>query len=208
MIESGIVTTLTANWHNTRKARTFRRIQEEAMRLFLERGYDETTVQDVADAAGVSHMTVFRHFPTKEALALTDEYDPLLAEAIRNRPPTESPLDSVEHAFIETIGQLDSAALEMAVQRFKLASRTPALQAGIWMNWKESQRIVAEALAARGGMPDDPLALNVIAGIAISPAATAVLYVLDEGIESSLPEMIKSAYAAARAALPKIDSTP
>jgi AcrR family transcriptional regulator len=46
-----------------RKAETRRSIQEHALRLFLANGYDATTVEEIAAAAGVSHMTFFRHFP-------------------------------------------------------------------------------------------------------------------------------------------------
>jgi transcriptional regulator GlxA family with amidase domain len=53
-----------------RRAETQRTIQAHAVRLFTEHGYDATTVTDVAEAAGVSPMTVYRHFPTKEDLVL------------------------------------------------------------------------------------------------------------------------------------------
>ena len=66
-----------------RKARTQRAIQEHAMRLFAGRGYDATTVADVAAAAEVSSMTVFRYFPAKEDLVMADEYDPVIVERIR-----------------------------------------------------------------------------------------------------------------------------
>ncbi len=56
-----------------RRAETQRAIQAHAVRLLTERGYDATTVADVAEAAGVSPMTVYRHFPTKEDLVLVDE---------------------------------------------------------------------------------------------------------------------------------------
>ncbi|MEK8105950.1 helix-turn-helix domain-containing protein [Micromonospora sp. M12] len=48
-----------------RRAETQRTIQAHAVRLFTERGYDATTVHDVAEAAGVSPMTVYRHFPPR-----------------------------------------------------------------------------------------------------------------------------------------------
>lgn len=59
------------------------------MRLFLDRGYADTTVADVAAAAEVSSMTVFRHFPTKEALVLSDDYDPAIVARITSTPAGE-----------------------------------------------------------------------------------------------------------------------
>ncbi|MGX1223343.1 helix-turn-helix domain-containing protein [Streptomyces ambofaciens] len=66
-----------------RRAETQRMIQAVAVRLFTERGYDAVTVADVAEAASVSPMTVYRHFPTKEDLVLVDQNGPLVAGADR-----------------------------------------------------------------------------------------------------------------------------
>jgi AcrR family transcriptional regulator len=70
----------------TTAERTRGRLQTTALRLFLEHGYDETTVAQVASAAGVSHMTFFRYFPTKESVVVDDPYDPLIAEAVAQQP--------------------------------------------------------------------------------------------------------------------------
>ncbi len=51
-----------------KKAQTREAIRAHALRLIEQQGFDATTVQEIADAAGVSHMTFFRHFPTKEAV--------------------------------------------------------------------------------------------------------------------------------------------
>ena len=58
-------------------------------------GYDATTVDQIAEAAGVSHMTFFRNFPAKEDVVATDDYDPLMAELIRARPAGEHPVERV-----------------------------------------------------------------------------------------------------------------
>lgn len=55
-----------------KKQATAKALQERAIELFLDRGYDETTVQDITDAAGVSQRTFFRYFPTKDAVLLTE----------------------------------------------------------------------------------------------------------------------------------------
>lgn len=187
-----------ANSRATRRAKTLHRIQEAAIRLFLAHGYEATTVQSVAEAAGVSHMTVFRYFPTKEALVLANEYDSLVAEAIRNRPTTEPALDSVERAVFEVMKRLPDADLDLQMQRVRLIMTTPALQAGLWVRWMAAQRLVAAALAERGGQTADPLALRVVAGIAYVTAATASLVWIDEGGRRPLTEVIAQAFAVAR----------
>jgi AcrR family transcriptional regulator len=70
------------------QAATCDRIRASALRLFREQGYDATTVEQIAAAAGVSHMTFFRYFPAKEDVALSDSYDPLIASHIAQTPAT------------------------------------------------------------------------------------------------------------------------
>lgn len=62
----------------TRAEKPRRSLQDHAIRLFGQRGFDNVTVEEVARAAGVSHMTFFRHFPTKESVVLDDPYDPVI----------------------------------------------------------------------------------------------------------------------------------
>jgi AcrR family transcriptional regulator len=81
------------NWRERKKAQTRERLQEQALRLFVERGYEATTVEQIAAAAGVSHMTFFRYFPTKEDAVLSDSYDPMLVAAIRKPAAQRAPGD-------------------------------------------------------------------------------------------------------------------
>ena len=79
---------LVSNIHlmSNRADRTRVALQRCALELFLRDGYDATTVAAIARAAGVSHMTFFRHFPTKESVLLDDAYDPIIAAQVtRNR---------------------------------------------------------------------------------------------------------------------------
>jgi AcrR family transcriptional regulator len=66
-----------------KKAKTRAAIQEQAMRLFRERGYEATTVEQIAEAAEVSPSTFFRYFPTKEAVVMYDVLDQILIEAFQ-----------------------------------------------------------------------------------------------------------------------------
>ncbi|WP_099021568.1 TetR/AcrR family transcriptional regulator [Mycolicibacterium palauense] len=93
------------------KIATRRAIQAAADALFDARGYADTTVKDIADAAGVTERTFFRYFSGKEALLVKDieEWLPRLGTEIRRRPATEDPLDAVKNAFFVLAGRLQEA---------------------------------------------------------------------------------------------------
>src|ERR1700681_2368227 len=114
------------------KARTQRAIQEHAMRLFTERGYGATTVADVAAAAEVSSMTVFRYFPTKEDLVLTDEYDPVIVDRIRAWPADEPLMTRNGAALVELTAEHTPADRAVLLARLQLGLAVPALRARMW----------------------------------------------------------------------------
>jgi AcrR family transcriptional regulator len=87
------------------KLATRRAIQEAADDLFGRHGYVDTTVRDIADAAGVTERTFFRYFAGKESLLVgeLEAWLPLLAAEIGQRPATEHPLDAIERAFFALV---------------------------------------------------------------------------------------------------------
>ena len=76
----------------TKTELTRERIETAAMRLFVEQGFEETTVAQIAEAAGVSEMTFFRYFTSKDAVVIDDPYDPVVAACIAERPRDEAPM--------------------------------------------------------------------------------------------------------------------
>src|SRR4051812_42980700 len=92
----------------SRAVSTRRALQAHALRLFEEQGYERTTVAQIAAAAGVSHMTFFRNFPTKEDVVLDDPYDPLLADAVGAQPRDLSALERVRLGLLGTLEGLRS----------------------------------------------------------------------------------------------------
>src|SRR3546814_15195270 len=71
-----------------KRADTHARIQAEAMRLFIERGFEATTLDDIADAAFLSRRTLFHYFESKEAIVIshTAEFPDAIDEAVAQRP--------------------------------------------------------------------------------------------------------------------------
>lgn len=85
------------------KAATRKALQEAAHRMFEERGYAQTTVRDIAAAAGVTERTFFRYFPSKEDLVLDEILDliPVVRDKVVARPATEDPYAAVLGAALE-----------------------------------------------------------------------------------------------------------
>src|ERR1700728_4989433 len=81
-----------------KKARTRASLREHALRLFREKGYQATTVEQIAAAAEVSPSTFFRYFPTKEDLVLQDDMDTRMFAALEQQPPGLSPIAAVRAA--------------------------------------------------------------------------------------------------------------
>jgi AcrR family transcriptional regulator len=128
------------------RAETRLLVQTHAIRLFTDVGYDATTVNDVAAAAGVSAMTVYRHFPTKEDLVLYDEYDPVTASAVAAQPP--GALSSRIGRALESTAALGSAREKaFLLARLRLMISVPALRA----RHLDSQYGTADAIVAALG---------------------------------------------------------
>ena len=176
-----------------KKAATRQRIQDEAMRLFLEQGYDETTVEEIAAAAGVSHMTFFRHFPAKEDVVVTDDYDPLLAELIRARPPGEHPIERVRATILSGLGAVYAQDRDTLLARAQLIQSTPALRARLVDNRRATEAVLADGL----GDPD-AFETRVIAAACAAALIAAVEEWAEHPERAELPDVVDRGFTALR----------
>jgi AcrR family transcriptional regulator len=115
-----------------KKQQTRQAIAEAAKRLFLERGFDQVSVAEVARAADVSEQTVFNYFPTKEDLVFErmDTFENELLAAVQDRPEGESALQ----AFVRFILDRSSTAIaddgkRRIAELTRLVSASPSLMA-------------------------------------------------------------------------------
>ena len=178
-----------------RKARTRKAIQEHALRLFLANGYDATTVEQIASAAGVSHMTFFRYFPSKEAVVENDEYDPLLVDFIRAQPAGVGPLTALRTAVVGGIREVYTTDRDALLVRTRLVLTTPALRGRQWRNADSTQRLFAEALATRTD-GEITFELRVLASAVLGALSTALTaWVEGDGAED-LPTLVDRAFDA------------
>ncbi|GBD17324.1 Putative mycofactocin biosynthesis transcriptional regulator MftR [bacterium HR26] len=188
-----------------KKAQTRRAIQEHALRLFSAKGYEATTVQEIAAAAGVSHMTFFRYFPTKEDVILTDDYDRLIVEQLAARPADEPIVDKIRGALKAGLQRVYAADREALLARTRLILRTPALRARLWEQQAATERLIARALAAGSGQEEDNLRLRVAVAACLAAVTTAVLVWAENEGADELPALIDQALSALRQELSGTD---
>ena len=164
------------------------------MRLFAERGYDATTVADVAAAAAeVSSMTVFRYFPAKEDLVMADEYDPVIVERIRARPSGEPLMRRIGAALAESAAGISPAGRVMLLARVRLGLSVPALRARMWDGQYRSQCYIVEALRGEVPDPDREFELWVATGACLAAATAAITRWAERGGEDDLPRLMTAA---------------
>lgn len=157
-----------------KKQKTRESIQRAALRLFLKQGYEETTVEDIAEAAEISASTFFNYFPTKEDVVLYDIYDPVAIEMILNRPKDE-PLNTVARRVLEAMDELFERDKEMMLQRAKLVMDVPELRGRMWDELERTLGVFARALAERTRRSVDDFELRVTTRILVAAIYEAVI---------------------------------
>ncbi len=130
--------------------RTHETLKQSALKLFVEFGYEATATAQIAERAGVSEMTLFRHFPTKEALLLADPFDPLMADAVRTRPEHESAMQALVEGIRQAWKQIDSESTRALRDLLRIVAQTPTLDGAIERNSQETVVALAGALTDRG----------------------------------------------------------
>jgi AcrR family transcriptional regulator len=167
-------------------------ISEAAAALFVERGYEATTMDDVAAAVGMSKRSVFRYFPAKEDLAL-GKFDALAAamlDVLRTRPldePTWAALRAMLEVLVPHIDAVDKETVSAPMQR--LIFQTPDLLAGYLERQNRVQEVVVAAIRERADEAGSPYAADdpsprVLAAIAFGCLIAAQRTWLDAGATS------------------------
>lgn len=137
------------------KQRTLRALREAATPLFLEQGFDATTVDQIAERAGVSQRTFFRYFPCKEALLFGLEHAPALLDELRRRPLDEQPAESLRAAMLAVAPlSVDTWQVRRRLRRQLLATH-PGVRAYALKLTDEQARGVAAVAAERLGVDPD-----------------------------------------------------
>ncbi|WP_405998856.1 TetR/AcrR family transcriptional regulator [Streptomyces sp. NBC_00829] len=180
-----------------KKLRTRIAIRRATYALIEEQGYEATTIEQIAEAAEVSPSTVFRYFPTKEDIVLTDEYDPVLEAELRARPADEPMLDSLRHvvktALSEQAGE-EGGHEEMLV-RTRLMLEVPAVRSRMMESMSVTGRLMCRAIAERTGRNEDDLEVRVYAMGVMGALLEATMYWAERGHTDDLGALVDRALA-------------
>lgn len=180
-----------------------RKLAAAAMELFATKGYEATTVDEIAAAAGVARRTFFRHFRSKEEAIFPDHDDTLVRAAgvLEAAPAHENPLDTVCRGIKEVM-RMYAASPAVSIERYRLTREVPALREREIASVARYERLFTRYLLGHfeegTHHDDDPL----LAEVAASAVVTAHNHVLRRwlrgGGEGELETQLDHAFAIVR----------
>lgn len=153
-----------------------------ALDLFAERGFEETTLDDVARAVGVSRRTLLRYTPSKNDLvwgAFSEHLERL--RAMLASAPQDEPLMDVLRRGVLAFNDYGPDEVPRLRTRMELITRVPALQAHSALRYAEWRGVVAESVAARLGVPVGDLVPQLVAHVALGACMATYGCWIDRG---------------------------
>ncbi|MGX1811068.1 mycofactocin system transcriptional regulator [Nocardia sp. NPDC055321] len=157
-----------------RRSTTALALERAAFELFDRHGFDATTVEDIAHAAGIGRRTFFRYFDSKNDVVWGD-FDAHL-RTMRERfaavAPDEHPMDALRTVVVE-FNRFDPAEIPWHRDRMRLILGVPALQAHAALRYRAWRAVVADFAAERLGGPASDLVPRALAHAALGVAIAA-----------------------------------
>ena len=148
-----------------KKERTREAISTAAIRLFLEHGYDEVSISQVAEAAEVSRRTLFAYFPAKDDLVVQRfaDHETESGRVVRQRPDGQSPLAALRERHLDGLRDRDPVTglsdIPEVIGLFRMLQETPALSGRMLRFISTGERALADALRDTAGAPQLTAAL-------------------------------------------------
>jgi AcrR family transcriptional regulator len=147
-----------------KKWQTRQAIRREALRLFTEQGFADTTVEQIADAADVSPRTFYRYFGVKEAVLISADHSPLIVAAFIAAPRDLTPVAAYQRAVSQVFASLsdEDRAADLIGQR--LLYETPGAHGLIYAEFIKLIDLITDALQQRLDEPTPEADRRVMAG--------------------------------------------
>jgi TetR/AcrR family transcriptional regulator, regulator of mycofactocin system len=156
-------------------------LERIAFGLFADKGFEQTTIEDIATAAGIGRRTFFRYYPSKNDVPWG--MFELELERMRVRlkacPPEVPLMDALRVALVD-FNRIDPGQIPWHRRRMELILRVPALLAHSTLRFAAWRQVVAEFAAARLGLPPGDLAPQAIAHALLGVAVAAYERWLDD----------------------------
>ncbi|RNL62553.1 TetR family transcriptional regulator [Nocardioides marmoriginsengisoli] len=194
-----------------KRSATQQRIAEAAARLATDQGIAETTVDEIATAAGIGRATFFRYFDSKElaiATGLSDAGAYVLAGVLADVPARLGPLDAVRAAYAR-LGEDFEAYRPMFLEQAQLSRSSPAMLAWTLYLYVDWEVAIAEAVASRFTdlRPGDPRPRMLGAHTMTAARLACDEWVADAG-RGDLPALIQQYLAASPTSTPTSPTSP
>ncbi len=154
-------------WMDKKRAKTRAAIQREALRLFTEQGYNETTIEQIAEASEISRITFFRYFATKAEVVLCDLdfMDNTVIETTLSEPAKMSVIQALRTALSKLYLESPDEGLKMLEERVILLRTVPELRAATLSHFSGKTGIISEMVAKRTGRKSDDFEVCNFAGV-------------------------------------------
>ena len=173
------------------------RLVNAALALFEERGYDEATVAEIAERAGLTKRTFFRYFADKREVLFwgAERIEDLFTGAIQSAPPGAPALDAVALG-LEAFGRSLQGQGEVAARRIRIVRTSPELSERQLTKFASMADTASRALRGRG-VSADAAVLAAETGMTVFRVATARW--LEDTSAKPLPQLIAEAFTQLRA---------
>jgi mycofactocin system transcriptional regulator len=176
-------------------------IEAAGFTLFTDRGFDATSIDDIAAAVGVGRRTLFRYYPSKNDIAW-GQFDESLrhfAHCLDSMPENIPLCEAVQRAVIE-FNRLDPAAVDQHRQRMHLILSTPALQAHSVLRYEQWRAVIADYVARRLGLGPEDLLPRTVGQVSLGLALSAYEHWLNHE-ENELEQLLEESFAGLRSYL-------
>ena len=178
-----------------KRRETLQRITDAGICLFIEKGYEATTLDEIAAAAGISRRTFFYYFKSKDEilLSLQSGLGDMIVDALRDTPPEKRPVEAIRDAIIKVCALIPADDM-IAIDRLMRSSE--AVQARKQASYVQQEKALFEALRERWPEPARETGLRLVAMLAIGAVRLSSEAFNRESGKRPIAELLNEAFDA------------
>ncbi|MEV0737549.1 TetR/AcrR family transcriptional regulator [Streptomyces sp. NPDC050549] len=173
-----------------KKIKTREAIRTATYALVKEQGYDATTIEQIAERAEVSPSTVFRYFPTKEDIVITDEFDPIIMDELRARPADEPWMVTLRYVIQKAVKYGMEVDEETSRLRTHLMVQVPAVRSRMMESMSVTGDMLCRAISERTGRDPESLEVRVYAMSLVGGLMETSLYWAENGHRDDFKDLV------------------